>query len=486
VVTPALPALSSINHWQMNASTSDAVVFATPQAPVARVRSDNPYLLPDSQSAVARSSDGTATAVSLAPIPGRAGLANIDLLSANGTVLHSVAVTVSDTRLRQGEFDAGATAWLRSATGALIVTASDLDVGAAGLLLAGSGQASQKVSNLEFDTNYVVAARVKGTVVIEIRDYDKTRADEPPITKTVQSTDWTTAYLPFTMPRDDYRCSSGTSTATVVLRSGAAGYSLVDDVAILDGPMIRPLAEWSTHQSGVADWTNEAQFTFGRLADSAGWDPNQVALSSSNPTVAPDASLGLAPVNPLWPNRWKISVGTDVGATGRSTIGVWLRDPATGAATARPVRLTVNAGTTFSNGDFENGTSGWTGDAGADFNVENKVTMQCKGTYIHPDWDQVLRVGAGTVRSEAAGLTPGARYVLQAWGRGGGAVVEVVNAAGDVLGSRPISSTAGTDLTPIAFTAPSGAEPVSVWMVIRNTDSAAGGAWVDDVGLFER
>jgi hypothetical protein len=212
-----------------------------------------------------------------------------------------------------------------------------------------------------------------------------------------------------------------------------------DDLSLVRAPEVRAIRDMSLHQGQTSwQWDTARDVSVGRVAANSFWDPSVVSVTSSNQQVLPDANINRRLTDSGWPFVWQLQAKASPTKTGRSTVTLQLTDPFT-RTSSKSFVVTVNAGTSFNNGDFERGLDGWF-DAWClptCASVFNRQAKSTQGNWNPPatDYDNALRFGYGVVAFQVKGLAPSTSYRLNLSALGTGSTVAVRNSANIFAGS---------------------------------------------------
>jgi hypothetical protein len=488
----AAPALSALGEQHLVAGVPVALAFSAPELPVeVAVESSNHELLPDTDVRVGGS--GAERVLTIAPAPGRTGLANVRIFTDEArTSWWDIPVVVSDPRLYNPDFEQADLRWRLSSRSTVQGTEGGR-TGPGVVRPSGSGPVRQTIDDLEWDTTYVLGGwgRLGATLQVGQGDQPAVRFD---------GAEWTRQQVVFTTPpnpcprcqRHDPSDFSKTRLASVQVALDGVGY--VDDLYLFHGPALSAVADLSLHQGQAEPAWSTPRLAVGGVNEDAYLDSSTV-VESSNPEVLPLANLRLWHPEPVWPHQWALDLAAG-HTTGRSDVTVRVTDPNTGAATTRTFAVTVNAGDSFNNGDFQRGLTGW-----VDVDHSDRTLVDRRPASQPPrDPDKVLRISGGEVGLKVTGLVPGTEYVLQGSARGDGSQLQVRSGEPDgrVIGSVGISAPqAWAPTRDLRFR--TGDAETTVWIVVADDHSdepdrrpneapcvnyRAGETCLDDLGLF--
>jgi hypothetical protein len=544
---PAPPALST-NPQSTVSGTPIAIPVALPSgATLTGVTSTNEVLVPNPNvSVITSGTNSLHKVITASSLPDRTGLTKLRVAytGAAGSPV-DIPLTVSDANMLQPGFEKGTVGWALTGTASVITTGQRSGTGA--LQINGAGDATQVVAGLPHGTEYEIGGWVNGTVTVTLKtvpvDPNGTEQEE-----TLATATWTGGGGGFTENKTAFQTllfsDSGYENwrpVKVVISNTAGQNGKIDDLYLVHRPVIRRIRDLSLHSGHtVPDWNTHRDVVWGRAAENAMWDTSAFTFTSTDIAgfgtgVVPVSSLSpLEAFDQAWPFQSMLKAKAAGGKTGRSLITVKLTDPATGNFTTRTYNITVNAGTNFSNGDFERSSLGgantqWQGSWLNDSNsVTAKQAWRYLGehnsgwTYVGPrDDNKVLRISSGAVRFDAGkdgtgadlpdlitGLTPSTTYKVKFRAKGSGSTVSVKATNdivfGTVLGSRAITPPDSTNVWrdyEFTFTTNAsgdGSTSVALFVVDADTSGGAvapssrpcaqfatGESCLDDLGVFK-
>jgi len=511
--TPPLAAvpLTALGEQRLVSSAPSVVSLATSNTTITSVTSSNPALVPDANLAASPST------LSITPVPDRTGRATVTVAYRVSGVTQppkQVPVVVSDRLLTNPGFEHGGYGW----SGATV--AGPARSGAGALRLDGTGEVSQSLTGLPHGAGFVVGGWHSGPVRVKIRrvasaesrhggglgdpypgygfgDADAVVADWTGSGWVEHQVRGAVAACQDCHAAGSYiRVGSGATSRIVSVPGGQIDIVLsdanptdgvpvyVDDLYLIQVPALSPVRELSLHRNQTSfDASTGRTFDVGRVPANSFWNPTVTSVTSADTAVLPAANLRLSGPDPFREYEWAVQTRTAAGlATGRSAVTVRLTDPATGLSTARTATVTVNAGTSFNNGDFQRGVGNW---VHAWFNDSWEIVARQRWRHLGPtDADRVLRISSGIIGYRVTGLAPGTTYVVRGSAVGDGSTLQVRShhpdctnpvceaIFGATKGSVPISSATWAPTPDLVFTTLAG--ETEVWLFVSDADLADG------------
>lgn len=455
-VSFSAPGLAGLGELRIPSDSPSAIPFsqATTNGSTITVTSNNPQVLPAANVAATRVNGLDQKVLALTPLPGRTGKATLTVTYTDSTGAHAVPVTVvvSDRLLRNPGFEGESfLPWSTTANATSVAGRS----GARALQIDSTTTATAGVTQIigvpettrtECQTRYTVTAWAKGNAKLTVRQphvIDTVAPIDPPYTPAPLVTltwanpaNWTEQKVTFTTPGcfehdapDDADHGATTKSFEVLLEdTNTAGGAVAqfDDLSLIHAPAIRSIRDMSLHKGQVSwQWDTARDVSVGRVAANSFWDPAVLNVSSSNGLVLANADIDKRLTDQGWSFLWRLSLRAAATAkTGRSTVTMQLSDPVAGVTT-ETFDVTLNAGTSFNNGDFERDLGGWgnywTG------TERDRRARRPQGEWNPPasDGDNVLRLGFGVVAHQVKGLAPNTHYRLNLSAIGNGASVAV-------------------------------------------------------------
>ncbi|HEY3144349.1 MAG TPA: carbohydrate binding domain-containing protein, partial [Acidimicrobiales bacterium] len=195
--------------------------------------------------------------------------------------------------------------------------------------------------------------------------------------------------------------------------------------SLIHGPAMTQPRDVSLHQGQTAfNWDTGPGLSIGRVPSNPAFNPAVLTVSSGNLAVLPAAN-----VRPWFPGLGVSAFSAQIQAraktapapaptTGRSDATAVVTDPTTGATTSRTFTVTLNAGNSFNNGDFERNQAGW---ANTWFSDE-KIKVHNEGSTY--DGDKALFLSKGGAAYRVTGLEPNTQYILRGRARGTGSSLQ--------------------------------------------------------------
>lgn len=438
------PALAGVGEQRIPSDAPAAIPFtqATSNNSTITVTSDNPLVLPTANVRATRVNGVDQKVLALTPLRGRTGKATVGVTYTDATGPHTVniPVVVSDGRLLNPGFEGGLLPWTTTANAISITgrSGSGLQIDATSGLPAGVTQIVGVPENTrtECRTRFTVAAWAKGNAKLTVRQPQATGYTPAPLATLTWANpaSWTEQKATFTAPGCFEHDTSGNVTKSfeVLLEdtntaAGAGALAQFDDLSVVHAPAIRSIRDISLHSGQTSwQWDTRRDVSVGRIAANSFYDSGVVSVSSSDQTVLPNASIERRLTDSGWQYLWWL--GAKAGTkTGRSTVTLQLSDPFTGVTT-KSFDVTVNAGTSFNNGDFERGLGGWV-DPWCFFGCSswNTQVKRSQGPWNPPptDYDNALRFANGVVSYRITGLAANTDYRLSLSALGTGSTVAV-------------------------------------------------------------
>lgn len=462
---PALPSLQDIADVHVPAGSPVAIPFTASGATLGDVRSDNPDLVPDRSLDLA--GDGDAGLLTLTPVPDRTGKALVEIFTDEGaTASHEIEVVVSDDQLLNPGFELGSQSWDLTGGGE-VVGGGDQRGGSSALELSAGDEVTQLVDGLAYNRDYVIGGWTRGEVEVTVTtrpDASQIPADvyEDEFSTTWTSGEWADNELRFTTTQcpecrtagsfshdttdddpDSLTVNAG-GQVEVTFKGIGADPSFLDDLYILHAPAIAPIRDISLHEDQTEfAWDTARHFSVGRISPQARWDPGMVEIVSSNEAVLPLENVrlvqGAGGHNPS-PYSWTLEVRAADGGeqvSGRSEVAVKLTDPTTGLSAEESFNVTINAGDSLNNGDFERGGVNFHRPCGdpqpsyhswcnAWLNRSFEVIERQQWRYLGArDENLALRTSSGIAGYRVTGLEPETDYVVQGSAIGNAAGLQV-------------------------------------------------------------